>query len=131
MSDAGDGVVVDASAVLALLRDEPFGDFDPERLIGAYISAVNLSEVLARLQSAGLNEAEAELAAGALDLRVIPFDARQAQVTASLWSRTRSMGLSLADRACLALCLTLGKPAVTADRIWAQVDLGVDIVLIR
>jgi bifunctional DNA-binding transcriptional regulator/antitoxin component of YhaV-PrlF toxin-antitoxin module len=67
-------VVADASAVLALLKDEELGEFDPEHLVGAAISAVNFSEVLAKLGSGGLTEAEADMAVAALDLHVIAFD---------------------------------------------------------
>jgi PIN domain nuclease of toxin-antitoxin system len=70
-------VVVDASAVLALLKDEEFGEFDPEHLVGAAISAVDLSDVPAKLGSGGLTEAEAATAVTALDLHVIAFDEDQ------------------------------------------------------
>ncbi len=129
MSDAG--LVVDASAVLALLKSETFDRFDPERLVGASISTVNFSEVLAKLTSGGLPEAAADAAVAALDLRVVVFTADQARAAARLWQPTRRVGLSLADRACLALGLELGMPVVTADRIWAGLKIGVEIVLIR
>jgi PIN domain nuclease of toxin-antitoxin system len=72
-------IVVDASAILALLKDEEFGEFDPEHLIGAAISAVNLSEVLSKLSSGGLTEPEADAAVAALDLHVIAFDEHPAR----------------------------------------------------
>jgi PIN domain nuclease of toxin-antitoxin system len=124
-------VVADASAVLALLKDEEFGEFDPECLVGAAISAVNFSEVLAELGSGGLTEAEADAAVAALDLNVIAFDEHQARSVARLWPAVRRFGLSLADRACLALGLRLGRPVVTADRAWGKLDIGIEIVLIR
>jgi ribonuclease VapC len=124
-------IVADASAVIALLKDEVFGAFEPERLVGAAISAVNSCEVLARLGSGGLTQAEADAAVVALDLRVIAFDEDQARAAAKLWPATRRFGLSLADRACLAIGLGLGRPVVTADRAWAQLDIGIDVVLIR
>ena len=124
-------VVSDASAVLALLQDEEFSEFDPERLVGAAISAVNFSEVLAKLGSGGLTEGEADAAVGALGLHVIAFDEPQARSAARLWPAVRRLGLSLADRACLALGLRLGQLVVTADRVWAQLDVGVEIILIR
>ncbi len=124
-------IVADASAVLALLKDEPFDAFEPERLVGAAISAVNFSEVLAKRGSGGLTEAETGAAVAALDLRVIAFDEDQARAAARLWAATRRFGLSLADRACLALGLGLARPVVTADRAWAKLDIGSEIVLIR
>jgi PIN domain nuclease of toxin-antitoxin system len=127
-----DGVTVaDASAILALLKQEPFGKLDPRRLFRAAISAVNLSEVLEKLCSGGLSESEAEEAVAALDLQVADFDESQARLTAYLRPLTRRAGLSLGDRACLALGLRLGRPVVTADRAWARLDAGVEVVLIR
>jgi PIN domain nuclease of toxin-antitoxin system len=124
-------IVADASAVIALLKDEAFGAFEPERLVGAAISAVNFCEVLTKLGSSGLTEAETDAAVAALDLRVIAFDEDQARATARLWPATRRFGLSLGDRACLALGRGLGRPVVTADRTWAKLDIGIDVVLIR
>ncbi|HTT78810.1 MAG TPA: type II toxin-antitoxin system VapC family toxin [Stellaceae bacterium] len=129
MSD--NGVVADSSAILALLKREPFGAFAPERLFRAAISTVNLSEVLERLYAGGLAEPGASDAVAELSLQVVDFNAQQARSTALLRSRTRHAGLSLGDRACLALGSRLGCPVVTADRAWANVDVGVEIVLIR
>ena len=126
-----DDIVADASAIIALLVGEPIIGFDPTRLAGASISAVNLSEVLARLQEFGTPESEAVIAVARLELRIIPFDEPQARIAARLRSNTRRAGLSLGDRACLALGDRLGCPVVTADRIWASLDIGVEIVVIR
>jgi PIN domain nuclease of toxin-antitoxin system len=124
-------IVVDASAVLALLLDEGFKHFDPERVVGATISAVNFSEVLAKLCEGGLTEDEADEAVSALDFRILAFDQNQARATAWLRQSTRQAGLSLADRACLALGVRLQCPVVTADRAWATLDINADIVLVR
>ncbi len=129
MSDVG--IVADASAIIALLVGEPFTRFEPSRLANASISAVNLSEVLTRLQEIGMPESAAASAVGRLNLRVIVFDEPQARATARLRPVTRQAGLSLGDRACLALGDRLGCPVVTADRVWASLDVGVEIVLIR
>lgn len=127
-----DGITIaDASAILALLKQEPFSKLDPKRLFRATISAVNLSEVLERLCSGGLTEMEAEEAVAELNLRVADFDEPQARLAARLRARTRRAGLSLGDRACLALGLLLECPVVTADRAWGRVDVGVEILLIR
>ena len=127
-----DGVIVaDSSAVLALLKQEPFRGFDPRRLFGATISAVNFSEVLEKLCSGGLSDGEAEEAIAGLSLGVVDFDEPQARAAAHLRPHTRRAGLSLGDRACLALGLRLGEPVATADRVWASLDLGVEVILIR
>jgi ribonuclease VapC len=125
------GIVADASAVIALLIGEPFHGFDPQRLANASISAVNLSEVLAPLLAIGMPESAVDIAVANRNLRVVPFDEPQARAAARLRSVTRQAGLSLGDRACLALGLRLGSPVVTADRVWASVDVGVEIVLVR
>ena len=127
-----DGVTVaDASAILALLKQETFGEFDPRRLFGAAISAVNLSEVLEWLCSGGLSASEADQAVAVLDLQGTDFDESQARLAAYSRPLTRRAGLSLDDRACLTLGFRLGRPVVTADRAWANLDVGVEIVLIR
>jgi len=127
-----DGVTIaDASAILALLKREPLGKLDPRRLFRATISAVNLSEVLERLCSGGLSEAEAGAAVAELSLRVADFDEPQARLAAYLRPQTRRAGLSLGDRACLALALHLSRPVITADRAWASLDIGVEVVVIR
>src|SRR5207244_5309656 len=123
-------IVADASAILAALKNEPFSNIDPRRLVGVTISAVNLCEVLSKLHDDGLSDAQADAAVSAMDLGVVPFDGPQARTAARLRSLTRHAGLSLADRACLALGDRLGCPVVTADRVWASLDLGLEIVLI-
>lgn len=124
-------IVADASAILAALKNERFTKIGPERLVRASISAVNFSEVLTRLLADGLNEIQADAAISSLDLDVFPFDRRHAGAAAQLWPQTKHAGLSLGDRACLALGNILECPVVTADRAWARVDVGVEIVLIR
>jgi ribonuclease VapC len=124
-------IIVDASAALALLKGEPFRKFDPEQIVGAAISAVNFSEVLAKLVSGGLSEKEADEATAALDLRVVPFDEHHARVAAFLWPTTKQLGLSLGDRACLALALALKGQAVTADKAWSKLTIGAEIIVIR
>jgi ribonuclease VapC len=124
-------IVADASAILAALKNEPFGNVDPRRLVGATASAVNVCEVLSKLHDDGLNDAQAHAAVSTMDLRVVPFDGPQARAAGRLRSVTRHAGLSLGDRACLALGDRLGYPVVTADRAWASLDVGVEIMMIR
>lgn len=95
------------------------------------VSAVNLAEVGARLADHGIPEPEIRKIVGAVGLEVVTFDESQAYASALLRSRTRGKGLSLGDRACLSLAIARAVPALTADRIWAELDIGVDIRLIR
>lgn len=87
--------------------------------------------MLSKLHEDGLSEAQAEGAVSAMDLRVVPFDEPQARTAARLRSVTRHAGLSFGDRASLALGERLGYPVVTADRVWAGLELGVEVVVIR
>jgi ribonuclease VapC len=124
-------IVLDASALMAVLREEPGAATVEAVLDHAAISAVNLSEVQAKLVERGTT---AELAWSSLidlDLEVIDFDLSQAKVTGDLRSLTRAQGLSLGDRACLALAQVLGLPAMTADRAWAGLAVGIEIRTVR
>lgn len=125
--------VLDASAALALLRTEPGHDRVAELLPGSVISAVNYSEVVQKLAQLGSDTAEDDTAVLiALGATVAPFDTTGAINAARLWQDTRSPGLSLADRACLALAAELPEGvAVTADRAWACLGLDVAVELIR
>lgn len=123
--------VLDASAVLALLNDEAGSDHVADRLGDALISAVNWSEVAERSLSIGLGIGGLRDELEDLGLRVAGFDAVHAELVAVLREPTRDVGLSLADRACLALAEDLRAPALTADRSWAKLDVGIEIELIR
>ncbi|HLZ70041.1 MAG TPA: type II toxin-antitoxin system VapC family toxin [Dehalococcoidia bacterium] len=124
--------VLDASAVLAYLRDEPGKDrVEQAREEGAALGAVNLSEVVARLAREGLSENEIRMLVDRLSLEIIPFEKALAYQTGILLPVTQHRGLSLGDRACLALAARLGLPALTADRGWAGLQLGVAIELVR
>jgi ribonuclease VapC len=124
-------VVFDASAVLAIVRREPGG----ERLYPfrdrALLSAVNATEVMAKLLEAGLATDQIADGLRAVARQVVPFDEAQSRVAAEYHARTRRQGLSLADCACLALGRSNGLPVYTADRAWADLDLGVRVELIR
>ena len=127
--------MLDASALLAWLREEPGAENVERVLDGAVISAVNLSEVLQKSLAVGLAASEASPLhedLGTLGLSVVTFGTGEAQVAAALWSVTRSLGISLADRACLATAICLETPAMTADRNWTKVEWeGLSVDLIR
>jgi len=133
---AGAAVVLDASALLALLREEEGAERVAKELPrGAAISALNWAEVLARLIDLGGDPAEiaarALPAAAAGAVEVVPFDEAGARETARLRPKTRSLGLSLADRAALALAKVRGVPVLTADRAWRSLRLPIKIEVIR
>ena len=124
-------VVLDASALLALLNTEP-GSEEVERTIpGAAISTVNLSEVVAKLVEAGMPEEAVRSVLGGIGLEIHPFDVELAFQTGILRPQTRALGLSLGDRACVALGLQLKAPVLTTDRNWKSLDVGVEVRAIR
>ena len=123
--------ILDASALLAVLGDEPGGEVVVPLLDGAVISAVNWSEVLGRYVDLGLDIIGREAEIESLGVSLAPYTSRHAEVAAGLLPLTRKAGLSLGDRACLALALDLGGQPVTADRAWRRIDVGLAVTLIR
>lgn len=124
--------VLDASAVLAYLRREPgIGDVRRALVSGAVISTVNLAEVHGRVATEGRSADWTASRLGMVGLQVEPFVAEDAAVTGSLLAPTRALGLSLADRACLALAMRLDSPVLTTDRDLARADVGVEVHVIR
>jgi PIN domain nuclease of toxin-antitoxin system len=124
-------VVLDASALLAVLRAEPGAERVEARLEGACIGAVNLSEVVAKLIEDGVPEAEIRRAIGRLELDVHAFGQQDAYAAGILRPSTRALELSFGGRACLALAQNLHAPALTANTSWARLDLGIAIEVIR
>jgi PIN domain nuclease of toxin-antitoxin system len=124
-------IVLDASALMAVLREEAGSAAVEAVLDHAAISAVNLSEVQAKLVERGTAAGTAWSSLVDLDLEVVDFDAPQAKAAGDLRSLTRAQGLSLGDRACLALAQALGLPAMTADRAWAGLEIGIEIRAVR
>jgi PIN domain nuclease of toxin-antitoxin system len=123
--------VLDASALLTLLNAEKGADLVQELLPRAVISSVNLAEVVTRLSLLKMPEIEIHEILDPLGLEIIPFDENQAFQAGVLSKITQSLGLSLGDRACLALAVTTHKNVVTADRIWKELKLGIEIQLVR
>jgi ribonuclease VapC len=123
--------VLDASALLALLNNEAGADVVREVLPDAVISAVNFSEVVAWLTRIGVPDGDISDILDVLGLTIIPFDTKLAYKTGQMAEMTKSLGLSLGDRACLALAINLTAIAVTADKIWGNLGNTVQIKMIR
>jgi len=125
-------IVLDASAILAIILGEPGHEKLPSALLtGAVASTVNIAEVMAKLIIAGWTSDEAwEDALSAIE-EVVPFDEEQARIAGTLIMETRPLGLSLGDRACLSLGTVLKAPVYTADKAWKRLRLGISIHAIR
>lgn len=124
-------VALDSSAVLALILQEPGAETVRTALAGSIISTVNSSEVLQKLVEKGLRGDLASTALEQLEIATRDFTQEHAVTAALLRASTRDAGLSLGDRACLALALKEGVPVLTSDRDWLKVDVGVEVQLIR
>lgn len=98
---------------------------------GAIVSAVNLSEAVSKLTERGVTTSDIDATVRDADLAVVAFDALQARAAGLLRSVTRSIGASFADRACLALTAARDATAITTDRAWQRLDIGLKIELIR
>jgi ribonuclease VapC len=125
-------IVLDASAILALIGNEPGADKLTSSLLSrAVASAVNLAEVQTKLVSRGWTSSQAWEDATSPVREVVSFDEQQARVAGDLVTQTRHLGLSLGDRACLALAVVLGLPAYTAEKAWKKLRFIVPIHIIR
>ncbi len=124
-------VVLDASAIIAFLLQEPGAAIVGEYLTDGIASAVNIAEVVTRLSDLDMGDVQIRRSMSVLGLEIRPFDLEAAYAVAVMRAKTRNKGLSLGDRACLALANQLGVPALTADRVWAELDIDVEIQLIR
>jgi PIN domain nuclease of toxin-antitoxin system len=122
-------VILDASALLALIFNEPGASLVAGHLPHASISAVNYTEVLTRLVREGETPEQAVQDLADLDLPVLAWDRQSAEAAASLSPLAKSHGLSLGDRACLATGRLLHRPVITAERKWR--DLPVLAIKIR
>ena len=125
-------VVLDASAIMAILDREPGAEkLTADLLMHAVVSAVNLAEIQTVLVNRGEAPADAWRDACSPVRDVAAFTEDLARITGTLVDRTRALGLSLGDRACLALGISLGAPVYTADRAWKKLKLGIPIQLLR
>jgi ribonuclease VapC len=123
--------VLDASALIAFLRKEPGAEKVAAILTCSCISAVNLAETYGKLVEYGKPLDAVAHEVERLQIPVIPFDSEQAEIAASMWKKTRAVGMSLGDRACLSLAMKTGVPAFTTEGEWDKCSLGVRIVKIR
>ena len=124
-------VVLDASALLCLLNDEPGADKVIDVLTRSVLGTTNLAEVVSKLRERGLTLDEVQEALGGLHLDVRPLSPSQAMTIGDLRPATKPLGLSLGDRACLALALDLGAELFTTDAGIASADAGFSITDIR
>jgi ribonuclease VapC len=124
-------IALDASAVLALL----FGESGAERVAGligeSCLSTVNLAEVIGRFVRDGHDPQQVLERLSDSPIELVPFLAEDAALAAALIPATRPLGLSLGDRACLALGLARRIPVCTADRAWLAVELDIDVQVVR
>jgi ribonuclease VapC len=127
------GVVLDASALLAYFHDEPGADTVDAVLAESFMSTVNWSEVVQKSLARGVDTQGLREDVEALGVRVEAFTAEDAECAARLWPATRALGLSLGDRACLALGRRVGFPVLTTDRAWLDLaePLGLAIRNVR
>lgn len=123
--------VLDASALLAYLHDEPGGATVSGVLDGACVSSVNWSEVLQKALQRKVDIQGMQQEFSDIGLRFEPFTSHQAEIAAHLWPSARHLGLSLADRACLALAMEKKLPVLTADQAWGRLKLDLDIQVVR
>lgn len=121
--------ILDASALIAWLRDEPGGKGVGKLLPDSIMSALNWTETLEVLAEFGVGHEQARAAFPMIE--VVAFSEPQAALTAALRPTTRDLGLSLADRACLSLAMLRDRRVYTADRAWGRLDIGVEVELIR
>jgi PIN domain nuclease of toxin-antitoxin system len=124
-------VVLDASAILALAHGEPGADRVEPLVGGSFVSTVNWSEVARVCLAVGRHPNALHEVLTDAGCETVEFTVEDAELAARLWDDTRQAGLSLADRACLALARRLRACAVTADRAWADLEVGVEILCVR
>lgn len=123
--------VLDASAVLAVLLDEPGKSAVLIAMPTSVLSSVNAAEVATRLLRGGVDAEVVHRAIFDFGCPIIPVDTDLALRSAALWGATSAKGLSLGDRICLALAEREGASALTANRAWADLGLDIPITLIR
>jgi ribonuclease VapC len=130
VSESDKEAVLDASALLALMRNEKGAATLAECLPMAVISTVNLAEVQATLVGAGLSEQEAWWHIAQIGCTSAPFDEEQARIAGGLARTLRLFGLSFGDRACLALAIERKATVYTTDAAWKRLGLEVEVEVV-
>jgi PIN domain nuclease of toxin-antitoxin system len=123
--------VLDASAALAMMRSEPGADRVAQAIADSVMSSVNAAEVVTRLVRDGVEAGIAGRLVVELRCSIVAVDAELGIRAGRLYQSTHPRGLSLGDRFCLALAERVSLPALTADQSWAELDLPIEVVLIR
>ncbi|MDD2742118.1 MAG: type II toxin-antitoxin system VapC family toxin [Rhodocyclaceae bacterium] len=125
--------ILDTSALLAFLWEEPGEGRVAELLANGrcYLGTTNLAELVSKIIERGLPANEVPSIVNSLNVEIVPLTQAQAELSGILRHSTRHLGLSLGDRACLALTQSLGGVAITADRPWLALDIGIHIECIR
>jgi PIN domain nuclease of toxin-antitoxin system len=123
--------VYDSSALLAIILGEPGAEIANANVANAMVSSVNLAEIFSRAEDKGIPMGKTERFLMGKEVQFVDFDTDLARVVGTLRTKTRSRGLSLGDRACIALALRERATIMTADRVWAELDLPCKVELIR
>lgn len=126
-----DVFVLDSSAVICLIDEEPGAEIVDRLLSKSLISAVNVAEVVSKLQERGGSDKMIDDTLAEFEFETIDFDLDQAKRSGKLRNITRFKGLSLGDRACLALAASRNAIAVTTDKAWKDFDNIARIMLVR
>lgn len=124
-------IVFDSSVLIAILRQEPGSDVGEQSLSDALISTVNLAEVATYLARNSVPPETISEALAAFPIEVVPFDREQGLIAGCLYPTCKSLGLSLGDRACLALAKSKTLPVLTADKAWLELEIDVSVKSIR
>lgn len=123
--------ILDASVIMAIVLGEPGHETAARLAPSSMLSSVNLAEIITKCIEKSVPPEIAERYIGESSIEIAGFDSDHAILAGELFNRTRKGVLSLGDRACIATAVKLGATAVTADRIWAELDLPCKVELIR
>jgi ribonuclease VapC len=123
--------VFDSSAILAMINGERGGELVATMIKGGLVSAINYAEVVTKLVDRGVALADIRRSLARLEFVIVVFDQEMAERAGELRQQTRRLGLSLADRACLALADREQIPAFTGDRAWIGAVPGIEVRAIR
>lgn len=126
-----DNVALDSSAILAVVFNEPGGDKIVDLLNGGLLSSVNLAEVHTRLILRGIPRDFARSRVRTMGCEICLFDENQAHIAGELGAISHPYGLSVGDRACLALAIERKAKVYTADHMWRNLNLGIEVEVIR